>query len=428
MNVMPQPAASWASDRTGIVVRIKPSGALASRTDDPDVLRIVESIGLGLRRNPKRAQLLVSTVLGKHVPVRASWCLKAGQELGGAVARAAKAASLEGVSFDVIGFAETATGLGHQVARRLDAAMYVHTTRRPDPGQPRLTFFEEHSHAVDQALTPPRAAFDPARVAVLVDDELSTGRTAIHAIAALAPKTGHTTWIVASLLDTRSLDDQSWCRVQAEKLGVRIYDAALLTGSVEVDALSIERAHALVASAPIPLLIEDDAPTAARFFSLGTRGLATTARLGFTARDDAALRLLARTAAQALHSAAEIDASGTIVVGDEELMYFPQLLALNLGDARTCTTSRSPGLAIDDETYPLRSAVAFDSIHEPGRTAYSYNTTRPGAATTLVLVTEDPLDARGRRGVVAALATSGARLLVVTLTPQAAAGTLMEIG
>jgi adenine/guanine phosphoribosyltransferase-like PRPP-binding protein len=427
MRAGSQPAASWASDQTGIVVSVEPSAALASRRDEPAVACIVDSIGLGLRRNPKRAHLLVSAVLGKHVPVRASVCLAAGEELGRAIARAAETASIEHPSFDVIGFAETATGLGHQVAHQLDAAMYVHTTRRPDPGQPRLTFFEEHSHAVDQALTPPRHGFDPGRVAVLVDDELSTGLTASNAIAALAPTTGHTTWIVASLLDTRSHEDQAWSQAQASSLGVRLLDAALLTGSVDLDVRSIQRAQALVASTPITALIDDATPTTARFFRLGTRGLATTGRRGFTPPDDVSLRRLARDAAYAFRRVAAIDASTTIVVGDEELMYFPQLLALELGDAHVCSTSRSPGLAFDDDSYPLRSAVAFDSVHEPGRTSYSYNTTRPGAATTLILVSEDPIDERCRRGVVAALATSGARLLVVSLSPDDPPGKLREI-
>jgi adenine/guanine phosphoribosyltransferase-like PRPP-binding protein len=423
-----RPIASWASDRTGITVQVRPSAALASGLDEIAVARIAESIGLGLRRNPKRVQLLVSAILGKHVPVRASECLAAGEELGAAVARIVGSAGLGHVSYDVIGFAETATGLGHQVAHRLDAAMYVHTSRRPDPGQKSFTFFEEHSHAVDQALTAPRGGFDPDRVAVLVDDELSTGRTAINAITALAPSTGHKTWILASLLDTRSRDDRAWSEAKADELGVRLLDAALLTGTVEFEAQSIQRAQALVACAPNPLPPQDGASPNARFFTLGTCGLATTARVGFTGPDDEALRLLARETAHGLERAVEIDVPGSIVVGDEELMYFPQLLAMELGDTRTCTTSRSPGLVVDEDDYPLRSAAVFDSIHEPGRIAYSYNTTRPGAATTLIVVTEDPMDQRCRRGVVVALATSGARVLVVTLTPDAPAGVLREIG
>lgn len=39
-------------------------------------------LGLALRRNPKRAHLLVSTVLGKHVPQRPSVVRDSGVRLG----------------------------------------------------------------------------------------------------------------------------------------------------------------------------------------------------------------------------------------------------------------------------------------------------------------------------------------------------------
>ncbi|MSX05908.1 MAG: hypothetical protein F2801_06825, partial [Actinobacteria bacterium] len=79
----------------------------------------------GLRRNPRRAHLLVSTVLGKHIPVDPDVVIGAGDELAGLVA-----AAVGGSDVDVLGFAETATGLGHTVATALDARCYVHSTRR----------------------------------------------------------------------------------------------------------------------------------------------------------------------------------------------------------------------------------------------------------------------------------------------------------
>ena len=379
---------SWVTDRTGITVRVAPVRAGL----EPD---LAGSISLALRRNPKRAQLLVSSVLGKHVPVRASRCLLAGQRL-------AEAVDAEG-PFDVLGFAETATGLGHQVARGLGAVTYVHTTRRPDPGAPRLEFLEEHSHATDQALTPAPGALDGSRTAVLVDDETSTGRTALNAIAAIAPVTGHTRWVLASLLDTRSADDLAWCTARAAELGVELRSASLLTGSVEVPAFDLPALEAPVPSTsggPVGLL------------RLGTGGRRTTARRAFSEADDDALRHLAQTAAPHLPADA-------LVLGDEELMYLPQLLAEAAGDLHVSTTTRSPAYAVDDPGYPLRSAVAFDAVGEPGRAAYAYNTRD---ASTIVLVTEDPVGPGSP--VVGALTSHGARLLVLTLDPTLPAGAL----
>lgn len=386
---------SWVTERTGIALQVQPF----HEGLEPE---LAGSISLALRRNPKRAQLLVSSVLGKHVPVPASVCLLAGQRLAEAVTAPGP--------YDVFGFAETATGLGHQVAHGLGASNYVHSTRRPDADVPRLSFLEEHSHATDQSLTPLPGSLDSARTAVLVDDEMSTGRTALNAIAALSPSTGHTRWVLANLLDTRSPADRAWCALRAAELGVELSDAALLTGSVHVPDK-----HPDVVTGP---------PTASRtggeveLRRLGTHGLRTTARQAFTQADDTALRALAVSAAEALRLRPE----ELLIIGDEELMYFPQLLALALGDAQVCSTTRSPAMAVDDPDYPLRSAVAFAAVGEPDRCSFSYNTTRPGSAKTIVLVTQDEVTASS--AVVGALTSAGARLIVLTLDSTLPAGTV----
>ncbi len=126
-------------------------------------------LGLALRRNPRRAQLLVSRVLGKHVPTDPRLVRAAGLLLGGLVAdvlagRSARGAAgraaargggrgpgrrgrLHRVAADavepvprdalVLGFAETATALGHCVAEGLGGADYLHSTRRQHPAADR---------------------------------------------------------------------------------------------------------------------------------------------------------------------------------------------------------------------------------------------------------------------------------------------------
>src|SRR5690349_4312517 len=134
--------------------------------------RLAELVEVGLRRNPRRAHLLVSAVLGKHIPAVPCTVRAAGDELGRLVARVAAEPAL------VLAYAETATALGHCVAETLRAD-YLHTTRRPvRTGSVVAGFDEEHSHATRHLLQPA----DPSWLArdgvvVLVDDELSTGRT-----------------------------------------------------------------------------------------------------------------------------------------------------------------------------------------------------------------------------------------------------------
>ncbi|WP_245606417.1 phosphoribosyltransferase domain-containing protein [Streptomyces himastatinicus] len=161
----------WVADRLG--VRLDGDGRL------PGLL------GLALRRNPKRAHLLVSNVLGKHVPQRPAAVHGAGVALGREVR--ALLGDEPAARAVVLGYAETATGLGHSVADGLALAPYLHSTRRPVAGVPTVGGFEEeHSHATSHLLLPE----DPRLLAtdgplVLVDDEFSTGRTVLNTIAAL---------------------------------------------------------------------------------------------------------------------------------------------------------------------------------------------------------------------------------------------------
>lgn len=190
-------------------------------------LALADLVGLALRRNPRRAHLLVSTVLGKHVPTDPAIVYGAGRLLGALAAdrvagrdsgvaaagtlllrsalqgspdAAAKllatcaehadnppadwAAVIESVT--VLGYAETATALGHAVADALGAD-YLHSTRRHPPGVPEAgRFEEEHSHATRHLLLPEDATMlARSGPLLLVDDELSTGQTALNTIVAL---------------------------------------------------------------------------------------------------------------------------------------------------------------------------------------------------------------------------------------------------
>ncbi|MGK5698311.1 phosphoribosyltransferase domain-containing protein, partial [Streptomyces sp. URMC 128] len=102
---------SWVAERLGVELI----------GDD----RLTGLLGLALRRNPKRAHLLVSNVLGKHVPQSPSVVYGYGFELGRRVRELLGAD--EARRAVVLGYAETATGLGHSVADGLGTAPYLHS-------------------------------------------------------------------------------------------------------------------------------------------------------------------------------------------------------------------------------------------------------------------------------------------------------------
>ncbi|MFB8199432.1 phosphoribosyltransferase [Kitasatospora purpeofusca] len=377
--------------------------------------RLPELVGLALRENRKRAHLLVSTVLGKHVPQRPAVVHGAGLELGRRVRELL--ASLPEESADravVLGYAETATGLGHSVADGLDAP-YLHSTRRPVPGlTPVGGFEEEHSHATSHLLLPA----DPGLLAgdgplVLVDDEFSTGTTVLNTIRELHANHPRQHYVVVALVDLRGPADRRRLADTAAELGVRLDLVALADGGVELPADVLDRAERLIAEAgPAP---EPPAAPAAPLVRVDLdwpAGLPDGGRHGFTrehrARLEAALPGLAEQLAAAV-DAGDGDGDGRVLVlGFEELMYAPLRLADALAErlpggtdrVHYSTTTRSPVLAVDDPGYAIRTRLAFPAHDDPAddssRERYAYNVA-PGTDParrfgTVVLVVDDTAD------------------------------------
>ncbi|GAA2153070.1 phosphoribosyltransferase [Kitasatospora kazusensis] len=401
----------WVTDRLG--VRLTGSAALP------------ELLGLAVRRNEKRAHLLVSQVLGKHVPQRPSVIHGVGLALGRRVAELlGPAASARAV---VLGYAETATALGHSVADGLGAP-YLHSTRRAVAGvAPVGGFEEEHSHATSHLLLPA----DPGFLAgdgplVLVDDEFSTGTTVLNTIRALHAGHPRARYVVVALVDLRTAADRDRLAAAASELGVRVDLVAAETGGVELPPDILERARELLAAAPAaPALPDGPLAPVLRAVTTWPADLPDGGRHGFTpehrARLEAFLPGLAAEVAGLLPGPAAgpvtgpgTDPSGVLaadgrrvlVLGFEELMYLPLrlagALAELLGEERVSfsTTTRSPVLAVDHPGYAIRTRLAFPAHDNPGdggsTERYAYNVA-PGEDPArrfdaIVLVVDEPGD------------------------------------
>ncbi|WP_166022793.1 phosphoribosyltransferase [Streptomyces chilikensis] len=375
---------TWVAERLGLALEGEPA--------------LRDLLGLALRRNPRRAHLLVSHVLGKHVPQSPAVVHAHGLALGRRVRellgpeQAARAV--------VLGYAETATGLGHSVADGLGDAPCLHSTRRLVPGvEPAGGFEESHSHATSHLLLPE----DPALLAgdgplVLVDDEFSTGNTVLNTIRDLHARHPRDRYVVVALVDTRSPADSDRLAGFAAGIGARVDLVATASGRVRLPEDVLEKGRALVAEHEAPAVPprRTAAPGTVRRIGLGwPAGLPDGGRHGFTpahrARLDAALPAMTGRLADALPAGAR----RVLVLGSEELMYAPLRLAAALEQAvpdaevRFSTTTRSPVLAVDDPGYAIRSRLVFPAHDEPADgpgDRYAYNVAGAGFDTVVAVV------------------------------------------
>lgn len=187
------------------------------------------------RRNPKRAFLFVSKVLGRHIPVKPSVMARSFSQLAAQIPDHLPEPIL------VIGMAETAVGLGAGVhrtlQRRYPQAMYWMSTRHT-LGTPLFARFEEeHSHASSHLLHWPldeqlKQQLLATRTLILVDDEASTGKTFINLSQALQQAgLQHIERIV-----TATLTDWSDGAV-VKALGAKASSVSLLAGRYHWQAL-----------------------------------------------------------------------------------------------------------------------------------------------------------------------------------------------
>ncbi|MFD3970525.1 phosphoribosyltransferase [Streptomyces cyaneofuscatus] len=398
-----------------------------------------ELLGLALRRNPKRAHLLVSNVLGKHVPQKPSVVYGAGYGLGERV-RALLGAD-EARRAVVLGYAETATGLGHAVADGLRDAPYLHSTRRPVAGVAQAGGFEEaHSHATSHLLLPEDpellAGGAEASTLVLVDDEFSTGNTVLNTIRALHASHPRERYVIVALVDMRSAGDRDRLTAFAAEIGARVDLVTRSSGTVTLPEGVLERGQALVAAQ------EAEQPGRADHALEGATPVTRVAlgwptevpdggRHGFTPTHRAALEAALPGMAERIAGALDSNVRRVLVLGFEELMYAPLRLGTALeaalgadAEVRYSTTTRSPVLAVDDPGYAIRTRLVFPAHDDPADgpgDRYAYNVAGAGfdAVVAVVDSTADTPELHAPDGLLARLAAHAGQVLLAVVPSYA---------
>ncbi|HYI48600.1 MAG TPA: phosphoribosyltransferase domain-containing protein [Allosphingosinicella sp.] len=335
---------------TGPVAIPLPGGTL--HLDIARSLRPLDELcAFAVRRSARRSFLIVSKVLGRHLPARPSVMRAAARDLAALVPADPPGPML------VVGLAETAVCLGQSVHEELvrlgREAAFVHSTRQAGDHPLLGRFDEPHSHAASHLIYRPRGVdLGAVRSLVLVDDEVSTGTTLANLSAALvAVLPGVERIALASLTDWSG--GTGWL----SRLPRPARSVSLLAGSLRWQA------------GPAPAESEP-APPAAHAF--GTMPAPDFGRLGaagpFAQPDPPPL------------------APGTPlrIVGTGEFTYPPFLLAERLEqeghDVVVQAASRSP-VKIGG---PIASALCFRDNYGAGVPNYLYNAAGGDGRRTIV--------------------------------------------
>lgn len=375
---------------------------------------------LAARKNTKRGFLFVSKVLGKHVPNDPFVPLLAGAALAvqflsrihgvdhvdtQAIIQSLKSSENTETVYETfitrplislpeeslfIGFAETATGLGHAVFSLFDKAGYLHTTREQIPMlASELNFDEDHSHAVNHRCYPWDAELLKApETIILVDDEITTGNTALNIIRAIHAKFPKTNYVVLSLLDWRTAENRANFKELEQQLNITILTTSLLEGEIVVsgDPVSEQSEHFKQAKRPdisespvypevklldlvdlVPVFSEDSSG-----YKNVTPYLALTGRFGLSTSDHQKILPLAREIGEELKG----DRIGekTLCLGTGEFMYFPMLVSAYMGKGVSFhTTTKSPIYSFAKPEYGIQNGFSFANPDELTNTNYVYN-------------------------------------------------------
>ncbi|MBQ9949008.1 MAG: phosphoribosyltransferase domain-containing protein [Oscillospiraceae bacterium] len=333
---------------------------------EKDILRIAKR-----HNNPKRTYLLVDPLQGKHIAVSPTAALEMMHTLGRKLHDKYPAARL------VIGFAETATAIAAAAAEELHGCRYIHTTREDIPSEKWLFFSEEHSHASEQKLCLGKLSeyAENTDTVILIDDEISTGKTLINIVERLRSVKGvENKQIVAASIISR-ISDENLARLEA----AGIISECLLklpeedyTSAVEkYDVHGAQRASA------------GDSPAKTMSVQL------PDPRIGVDTAEYAAK--CSDISAELCDKLSDILSEGDriLVLGTEECMYPALMLGKTLEDSgryakvMSHSTTRSPIGICTDEDYPITEGYMIRSFYEDGRKTYIYNIGEYDAAVVL---------------------------------------------
>lgn len=359
---------------------------------EEDLVRIAKR-----ENNTKRNYLVVNPLQGKHVPVSPSTALSLFESLAYEVK-----GKYEGEKLLLIGFAETATAIGAQVAITL-GTKYIQTTREIIPDVEYLFFSEAHSHATEQKLVKndmDQAVNEIDRI-VFVEDEVTTGNTIMDIIRVIRKAyQKDMKFAVASLLN--GMTDEYLNIYNEEKIDLHYL--------VKTDHSN----YGFVADtfAGDGEYVEADKKSVGKIPIISVDGWMNARRLIDANDYEKSCNYLAKEILGKLTLSGD---EKVLVVGTEEFMY-PALYVGSeiekIGCEVKChSTTRSPITVSKESNYPLHCRYQLCSLYDSDRKTFLYDI---DSYDEVIIITDSELaDAQGLDTLINALRSKNKKISVV---------------
>lgn len=364
-------------------------------------LDLNDLIVMGKRiNNEKRNFLFISKVLGKHIEARPNTCKEIGAKLAGLIfdkeQKELPYKSNERIC--VLGFAETATGLGMAVASYIKNCYYITTTREDITElSSLLKFEEEHSHATTHKCFPlDKDKIVNAEKIILVDDEITTGKSMINIIKELKSVSSVRDFIILSILDWRSEEHRKAYDDLIKKENINVEVLSLICGDIKINDNStyIDNSDKLIEETTdiLNYKVLDRINLKTSYKEEEESYLLNTGRFGVEFNEIEALEKSCEEVANKLQSFIK-SSEKVLILGHGENIYIPCRIASYInGDVFFKSTTRSPIYCENIDDYPIKEKHVF---YHKGVKYYFYNKSEiEERYDKVILITEDDLNVK----------------------------------
>lgn len=320
--------------------------------------------------NKKRPYLILNKLQAKYIPTKPYEALNMFDKLADEI----KLNGNEHVA--VVGFAETATAIGAEVATRLSykypkmKVTFIPTTREVYDIDEKIEFTEDHSHAVEQILYMNKELLNSIDYIIFAEDEVTTGNTICHCVTQLKEIT-KAKYMVASLMNCMDADEMK----KFAGLGIEAY-WLIKTDKEGFDSYTLEYDSCdKYEKVNVKNRFENDIDGDMTFLEYAKYWIKNP-RLGTDAREYvASCKKLSETILKVYNDRLN-ERTKILCLGTEECMYPAIILADILEksgkDAYVQATTRVPTCVHNEEETTLESRYEIESLYG-NRLNYIYN-------------------------------------------------------